>query len=127
MRLVYLSAALILSVMGMLNERLYCAEVSDLTGTWRGASICGAGLPACRDEHVVYYLKPVPNKRNVVFIQSDKIVNGEAVTMGSGEWDYDPVDGTLEWKMPQQAWFSGFPATTSQERSSEPTAQSCVT
>jgi hypothetical protein len=54
---------------------------------------------------VAYYIKQAPNRSDVVIIQADKIVNGKPVTMGTGEWHYDRAAGTLEWKMPQQAWL----------------------
>jgi hypothetical protein len=82
------------------------AEGPDLVGTWRGDSLCAAGAAsACNDEHVVYYIKHASGKSDTVIIQADKIVNGKAVTMGTGEWHYDRAAGTLEWKMPQRVWL----------------------
>jgi hypothetical protein len=81
------------------------AEASDAAGTWRGESLCTSGAPACHDEKVVYYIKDVTDRPNSVVIQADKIVNGKAITMGTGEWQYDRAGNTLELRMPQQRWF----------------------
>jgi hypothetical protein len=41
----------------------------------------------------------------LVSIQADKIVEGKPITMGTGEWQYDRVKSTLEWRMPKQVWL----------------------
>ena len=105
MRFVHISTTLTLGAIGIVNQRLSWAEAPDAAGTWRGESLCAAGLSACQDERVVYYIKHVPSRSDLVVIQADKIVNGEPVTMGTGEWRYDPTASTLEWRMPQQVWF----------------------
>jgi hypothetical protein len=84
---------------------LLWADGSGLAGAWRGESWCGGGAPACRDEKVVYYVKDVADRPEVVVIQADKIVDGKAVTMGTGEWQYDRARHTLEWRMPRQVWL----------------------
>jgi len=74
-------------------------------GNRRGESRCTSGAPACHDERVVYYIKDVPDRPDSVMIQADKIVNGKAITMGTGEWRYDRMGRTLELRMPQQRWL----------------------
>jgi hypothetical protein len=59
---------------------------------------------ACHYEDVVYYIKDVPERPDLVFIEADKIVNGKAITMGTGQWQYDRVQHTLDWRMPEQRW-----------------------
>jgi hypothetical protein len=105
MRFVHIYAALTVGAICILNGRLSWAEESDIAGVWRGESLCAAGLPACHDERVVYYIKHVSDRPDVVIIQADKIVNGKPVTMGTGEWHFDRDAGVLEWKMPQQVWL----------------------
>lgn len=78
---------------------------SPVAGTWRGESLCGTGAPACRNETVVYYIKDLADRPDTVVIQADKIVDGKAITMGSGEWHYDRDHGTIEWRMPRQVWL----------------------
>ena len=56
------------------------------------------GSPACHNESVVYYIKDVPFRPDAVLIQADKIVDGKAVTMGTGQWHYDRAQHTLEWR-----------------------------
>lgn len=53
----------------------------------------------------MYYIKNVPNHPDLVFIQADRIVDGKPVTMGTGQWQYDRVRSTLEWRMPRQVWL----------------------
>ena len=105
LRFVHISTIVILGAMGMLNQGLSAADASDPAGTWRGESLCGAGLSGCHDERVVYYIKHVPDRPDRVMIQADKMINGEPITMRTGEWQYDPAAGSLEWRMPQHVWL----------------------
>jgi hypothetical protein len=74
-------------------------------GVWRGDSICGSDRAGCVDEKVVYYIGAIAAKAGVVSIRADKIVNGQAVTMGTGEWKYDAQHHTLIWETPHQTWL----------------------
>jgi hypothetical protein len=105
MRFVYVSAVLIFGAFITVSTRLASAELSGLAGTWRGDSVCATEASACHNERVVYYIKDVPNSPKLVFIQADKIVEGKPITMGTGEWQYDRVKSTLEWRMPKQVWL----------------------
>jgi hypothetical protein len=80
------------------------ASESPLAGVWRGESICATDAPSCRNETVVYYIKTVPDKPHVLSVQADKIVDGKAITMGSGEWEYDDAAKTLVMGSPQRLW-----------------------
>jgi hypothetical protein len=80
-------------------------DVAAIAGTWRGQSVCVTNAPACRDEQVVYYIKEVPERTDVVRIQADRIVDSKAITMGSGEWQYHGAQHTLEWSTPRQVWL----------------------
>jgi len=102
---VRLSVALVLVGIGMFSAPLVSGEASGVTGTWRGESLCVTGAPACHNESVVYYIKDVPDRPDLVLIQADKIVDGKAITMGTGQWHYDRAQHTLEWRMPQQVWL----------------------
>lgn len=88
-----------------LSTSLASAETSSPVGTWRGDSVCATDASACHNEQVVYYIKDVPNSPNLVSIQADKIVGGKPITMGAGEWQYDRVRSTLEWRTPKQIWL----------------------
>jgi hypothetical protein len=85
--------------------RFVSAETSDVAGIWRGESLCATDAAACKNESVVYYIKDVPGHPDLVFIQADKIVNGKAITMGSGQWQYHRAQQTLQWALPQQVWL----------------------
>jgi hypothetical protein len=91
-----ISADLQVSAMG--------AEVSP-AGVWRGESLCAAGRPSCHDEKVVYYIEAIPDKPDSMFIRADKIVDGKAITMGSGPWQYDRAKQTLSWQSEQRLWL----------------------
>ena len=75
-----------------------------VTGVWRGQSICAWDRAGCVDETVVYYISAT-TKSGIASIRADKIVNGETVTMGMAEWNFDPDSHTLTWKMPRQTWL----------------------
>jgi hypothetical protein len=76
-----------------------------VAGVWRGESICAADRGACVDEKVVYDISPIPEKTGVVLIRADKVVNGHAVTMGTGEWKHDAAHHTLSWETERQTWL----------------------
>ena len=81
------------------------AETSGVAGTWRGESVCATNAPACHNETVIYDIKDVPDRPDLVIIQADKIVSGKAITMGTGQWRHDRARHTLEWRTPQQVWL----------------------
>jgi len=83
---------------------LESAEPS-VAGTWRGESICATAATACSNETVVYSIKEVPERADVVMIHASKIVNGAPVTMGEGPWKFDRSSGTLEWRTTRQVWL----------------------
>jgi len=97
--------AFCLSAAALLGMRVLAAEVSGVAGTWRGESLCATDASACHNEKVVYYIKDVPDRPNVVVIQADKIVDGKAITMGTGEWQHDRAQHTLEWRSSRQVWL----------------------
>jgi hypothetical protein len=74
-------------------------------GVWRGESLCTDAAPACHDEKVVYYIEAVPDKPGSMFNRADKIVDGKAITMGSGPWQYDRARHTLTWPSERQTWL----------------------
>jgi hypothetical protein len=79
-------------VMAMLLPAVSAGDedgVSRLFGKWRGTSSCVARNTACRDETVVYHLARLPDKPGYVSINADKIVNGNAIHMGTLEFRYD--------------------------------------
>ena len=67
--------------------------------------MCVTDAPACHNEDVVYYIKDVPDRDDVVFIQADKLVDGNVITMGAGQWQHDRKRHTLEWSTPKQVWL----------------------
>jgi hypothetical protein len=81
------------------------AESGSPAGIWRGESLCATPSPACHDEKVVYHMDAVPAKPNEILIQADKIVDGKAITMGSGSWKYDPANRTLSMESAGRIWL----------------------
>jgi hypothetical protein len=79
---------------------------SPAAGVWRGESLCTETASAsCRNESVVYYIRDIPDRADAVTVRADKIVDGKAITMGTGEWQYDRTRQTIEWHMPHQVWL----------------------
>lgn len=76
-----------------------------VVGIWRGESMCTSTASTCTDETVVYDVKEVQERPDVVTITASKIVNGKSVTMGSGPWQFDRSRGTLEWRTSRQVWL----------------------
>jgi hypothetical protein len=60
-----------------------------LAGNWSGDSICLDRQSACHDEKVIYRIALYPNDAARVKVQGDKIVNGQAVTMGVSDYVWD--------------------------------------
>jgi hypothetical protein len=95
----------LLTLLALVGTSVMLAEASGIAGTWRGESVCVTEAPSCHNENVVFYIKDVAERSDKVHIQADKIVNGKAITMGSGEWQHDRAQHTLEWRTRQQVWF----------------------
>ena len=75
-----------------------------LAGTWRGESKCTTDASGCHDEHVVYFIEAVPGRSDQLSIRADKIVDGKAITMGSGPWNYDAKKQTLSFESNGRLW-----------------------
>jgi hypothetical protein len=78
---------------------------NQVVGVWRGDSVCVSDRSACVDEKVIYYIGVSATSARAVSILADKIVQGQAVTMGTGEWQYDADHHTLTWETPRQTWL----------------------
>jgi len=74
-------------------------------GIWRGESLCTTDAPSCKNETVVYYIEAIADKPDSMFIRADKIVDGKAITMGSGPWEYNQAKQTLSWQAQQRLWL----------------------
>jgi hypothetical protein len=75
-------------------------------GVWRGDSLCTtASSASCNNERVVYYIEAIAGKSDSVMIRADKIVDGKAITMGSGPWQYDRSKQTLSWQSGERLWL----------------------
>ncbi len=82
-----------------------CTAAESPVGVWRGESLCKGDSPSCKDEKVVYYVEAVADKADSMFVRADKIVDGKAITMGSGPWQYNAAKQTLSWETAQRAWL----------------------
>ncbi len=75
-------------------------------GVWRGESLCTPESSAsCHNEKVVYYIDAIAGKPDTFNVRADKIVDGKAITMGEGPWQFDSAKSTLSWEMPTQVWL----------------------
>ncbi|HXO37086.1 MAG TPA: hypothetical protein VN872_00530 [Candidatus Acidoferrum sp.] len=59
-----------------------------LIGDWRGYSICVVRPSACHDEKALYHVKQASGQPDRFSLQANKIVNGQAVDMGTMECSY---------------------------------------
>jgi hypothetical protein len=73
-------------------------------GKWRGDSSCVARNTACHDETVVYRIASLPDKPNHVSVNADKIVNGNAINIGTLEFRYEQPTRTVECEYSQGVW-----------------------
>lgn len=81
------------------------AATDSPAGVWRGDSLCTSGAPSCKNESVVYYIEAIADKPDTMFIRADKIVDGKAITMGTGQWQYNQAKQTLSWLVDQRLWL----------------------
>ena len=72
------------------------SDESLLVGDWRGDSTCVVRESACHDEDSLYHFTKVAGKPGVYSLKADKIVNGQAVTMGTSDCSYDAKAQALE-------------------------------
>jgi hypothetical protein len=76
----------------------------EIAGTWRGESACVAKDTACHDERVVYRFASLPAKPGYFSATADKIVDGNAVRMGTLEFRYNDDERELTCKYAQGIW-----------------------
>lgn len=53
----------------------------------------------------IYYIEAIADKPDLLFIRADKIVEGKAITMGSGAWQYNWANHTLFMESEQRLWL----------------------
>jgi hypothetical protein len=102
MKIAIASVCAALIPVGASASNAQSSDTSSLVGDWSGTSICQVRPSGCHDENVVLrFSHPHENK---IDVEADKIVNGKAEFMGSGEWTYNSEDRSLTWQMPRGAW-----------------------
>jgi|1185.fasta_scaffold1753657_1 hypothetical protein len=69
-------------------------KVSPL-GTWEGESLCTVPDSPCRNEHVVYEIKPDSKGQGNVTVDAFKIVNGEKLFMGALNCTWTEAESVL--------------------------------
>ena len=69
-------------------------DLSHFLGTWHGTSTCinRQVAPACKDETVVYEVRP-SDKPQAAVLKADKVVDGKRLPMGELEFVYSEKDG----------------------------------
>lgn len=77
-------------------------ELDRFAGEWRGDSTCVAKNTACHDEKVVYRIAAVPGKPGIASVSADKIVDGNAINMGTLEFRHN--SGSLICEYAQGVW-----------------------
>ncbi len=67
---------------------------TQITGTWKGTSLCQVRSSPCNDEKAVYHINR-SKPSNTYTITMNKMVNGTEVSMGDLEFIYDGTNKTL--------------------------------
>lgn len=62
---------------------------SQLTGDWRGDSVCVIRESSCQNEKAVYHVAAVSGKPGLVAITFNKMVNDRMITLGTLECQVD--------------------------------------
>jgi hypothetical protein len=101
----FLMGCFIASVASAQNSKATEAEADSPLGIWRGESVCVTAAPSCRDEQVVYSIRAIADHPDSVFVRADKIVDGKAITMGSGPWQYNRTKHVLSMESEQRVWL----------------------
>ena len=78
-------------------------DESDLLGNWSGESICQDKNSPCRDEKNVYHISR-SEKPGILTISADKIVDGQAINMGTIDFKYDKENKTLTSESDRAVW-----------------------
>jgi hypothetical protein len=78
-------------------------DESRLFGDWKGESIVVAKSSVAKDEVVVWHISRAKEPGKVT-VTADKIVNGQSITMGTGDWVYDKTKKTITWKSKVGVW-----------------------
>jgi hypothetical protein len=89
---------------GATRGALAADDRAKLAGNWPGDSICLDRQSACHEEKVVYRIALYPSDTTRVKVQGDKIVNGRAVTMGVGDYNWDEKKNELTHEDQFGAW-----------------------
>lgn len=101
----------VLLLIGPIASASAYAQASKAAGTWKGESLCVQTGTACRNESVVYHIKDLNGDLDHVQIRADKVVDGKAITMGTGPWNFDSTHNTIKWKSSQQVWHLNLTGT----------------
>jgi uncharacterized protein (DUF2147 family) len=86
-----------------LNTVALAQDKDQLIGNWSGDSVCQVKGSSCRDEKVVYHIVKGSDAAHVT-VSADKIVNGKAINMGTGDYTYDRENGTLVNETEGRVW-----------------------
>jgi hypothetical protein len=67
-------------------------------GDWEGESKCVdlKAAPACKDEHVIFHILPVPKKPNEVLVHANKVINKREEEMGDLTFTVDSKMSTIQ-------------------------------
>jgi hypothetical protein len=72
----------------------FARDEAQLIGDWTGDSICQVKNSPCHDEKVVYHIVKGSDLDHVR-VSADKIVDGRAINMGTGDYTYNRSNSTL--------------------------------
>ena len=91
-----MKTALLITIVWMLLTPFTgkCQASTDVSGIWKGTSLCQVKNSPCHDEEVVYYISKLDSSSQCRIIMN-KIVNKKEESMGAMKFEYDPATQTL--------------------------------
>jgi len=100
----YHKTVLLLAIFILAALHSSAAGVSEVVGIWEGESLCTVPTSPCKNEHVVYEIKPDKDHADGVTIAGFKIVEGKREWMVTLPCTYDRGTKTLGCEMNGRKW-----------------------
>ena len=92
--------ALLIAAPSRKSEAQNVGAQAQIAGMWRGNSECVLKNGACHDEINVYRFSEITARPGWFSGAGSKVVNGEEISMGTLEWQYDATSHILKSESP---------------------------
>ena len=95
-----LSGTLVIFALFVVQIAVCMTAQAQISGTWRGRSECVVKNRPCHDETNIYRYSEVAAQPGWFSGTGSKVVNGQEISMGTLNWQYDAKSHILESKNP---------------------------